>query len=723
MSTQSRSQRLRGRNALKEGKGWTLGPAGDEKWGMCKAWWASLPTSLQIQKIREADRIAISVGWKGKTQRTKTEEECVDNGSDCEEVVVRTTTRSVNGLDSELNVAMCILIRTLGVEGASMYFRKYLEHGNSHNPFKIVKALAQEALYPTTTVVSTKCVSESITLRDIRKEKEAEEAAIAAAAEEVAARKRARDAFAVVAAEVAVAAVARDERLAAFVPPAMTPHTQVAYNLGLAGECARLSPLREHQKLHESGRKLVLKSHWRHLFVLLAQQVTLIHQQHLEQRIDHHVNGVMDLEERCEKYKQLWQCPMPEDEDDAYVLKWKRARDTDSWATINEMEHSVKASYDRCAAKALMITGVHVLVRKWWKQPKPRAAAIRAAAATATAKAEAAKPKKHVRLTTAEKAIKHTEAIKQLLPAYLVARDIATFTKPVDTISSVRLGNLREARGDAQVRILNKDVRDFVERNGGVIPEGRGGVFIPLDRASRSSKGYCFVNLISPANARLFLDRIAALEHAMLVDSRTGEEREVFPELAASDRKTKEEMKAEKAAAAAKRSADSVDSVSAAIKAVMRGPGIELKPICLADIKREKMSPAEQALKDKIAVAFPSLNSCTSNSASAKHYEVSFAAAAAKPLPEKVEVVNPFEVKVGGVEYALIAAPTTDIGRAQMALKQAAADSIAAEKRRQVRATRVEIVVGENGWEVEKAADASFQETFKARLAEATRKK
>jgi hypothetical protein len=193
----------------------------------------------------------------------------------------------------------------------------------------------------------------------------------------------------------------------------------------------------------------------------------------------------------------------------------------------------------------------------------------------------------------------------------------------------------------------------------------------------------------------------------MLIDSRTGEEREVFPELAASDRKTKEQMEAEKAkAAAVKRSEpSSVDSVSAAIKAAMRGPGGELKPICLAEIKREKMSAAEQALKDRIAAAFPTLSDAPT--VTAKQFEVSFAAAAAKPLPEKVEVIDPFQIKVAGVEYALIAAPTTVIGKAQMALRQAAADALAVEERRAARSVKQSVMVEDasSHWLVERETE------------------
>jgi len=703
-------------------------PHREQEWlGQRTSAFDALTDDQQAKKIKEARALIIAIGLTKSIKNHKTDAAAPPPAPECI-------------LDTLGLTILAIFIRTCGLDNATTFLTDYKASDRARKSLAValVKEAYRYATAPMVRPTGPAPVDTTITLTELRLTKEANDAAIAAtiaaAAEAVAAAKRAKDAFAAVAAEAAVAAVARDARIAAFVPPPMTPHTQVAYNWNLAGEWARLSPLSEHQKLHESGRKLVLKSHWLHLFALLTQHVTRIHKQHLEQRIDRHVNIQMDLDAACAAYEKLWHCPMPKDEGDAYVLKWKRARDTDSWGTINEMEHSVKASYDRCAAKALMIAGFHILLRKWWKQPKPRAAAIRAAAETKAATTDVAKPKKYVRLTTAEKQAKHTEAIKQLLPKYLVARDISTFTKPIETIQTVRLGNLREARGDAQVRDLNKDIRTFVERNGGVIAQELGAVFVPLNRSTRQTQGYCFVKLTSPTNARIFLERIGALTHAMLIDSKTGEEREVFPELAASDRKTKEEMEAEKAKAAAAKRPATVDSVSAAIKASMRGA--ELKPICLAAIKAEKMSAAEQTLKDKIAASFPSLSSATT--VAAKQFEVSFAAAAAKPLPEKVEVIDPFKIKLGGVEYALAAAPTTDIGRAQMALRQAAEDAVAADERRKARAARRSEMVedADSHWMVEKVKEAlvtavavkkeevvyrSFQEAFKARLAAAAK--
>ena len=562
----------------------------------------ALPTSLQTKKIREMSALLTTAGL---TKKQKIADKSV--------AVAAVAAAPI--LDLEGLTVLAIFVTTCGLANAETFLATY--KGSDRARKSLAVALVKEAFrYATAPAVrptGPAPVCNIITLADIRREKEAEAAAAAEAA-----------------------------RIAAFVPPVLTPHMTKAYEMGMAGEALRLSADLVDQELLESGRKLAVKFHWQHIFVLLAQQVTLIHKQHLEKRIDRHVNRVMDLEERVAEYEKLWQCRMPEDEGDASVLKWKRARDTDSWGAINEMEHGVSASYDRCAAKALMIAGIHILVRKWWKQAPQTAPRV----------------KKHVRLTVAERTIKHNEVMKQLLPTYLVARDISTFTKPVETIQTVRLGNLREARGDAQVRDLNKDIRAFVERNGGVIAQELGAVFTPLHRASRQTQGYCFVKLTSPTNARIFLERIGALEHAMLVDSKTGEEREVFPELAASDRKTKEQMEAEKRAP---KPVSLVDEATQALKNALRG--VELKPIRLASLR---VTAAEDA-------AFPAL---CEGATEVPRFEVSFAQTVAKRPAEVQKVIDPSTVRLNGEDYAVAAAPGSALAILQERLRSAAAEAL-----------------------------------------------
>jgi len=657
-------------------------PHREQGWlGGCIERWNALNDSIQNKKIKDARALVIAAGLTKSTKNTNASVAVADS-------IYVAVAAPESILDTHGLTILAIFIDTCGKGNATTFLTDYKASGKSRKELaeRLVREACRYATAPAVRVEGPAPVDNTITLADIRREKEAEAAAAAEAL-----------------------------RIATFVPPALTPHMTMAYEMGMAAESLRLSADLVDQALLESGRKLAIKFRWNRIFVLLAQQVTLIHEQHLEKRIARHVNRVMDLEERAAEYEKLWCCRMPADEGDAAVLKWKRARDADSWGILNDMEHGVKASYDRCAAKALMIAGVHILMRKWWKQAPKTAPRV----------------KKHVRLTTAEKAAATASMIRKLKANEITAKVIVPI-KPVEQIHTIVIKNLPEVNRVTS-RDLNSAIRRLVARYGGEVRTGIGGVYIPM--AGHASKGFCFVELVSAENARRTLEAMGVsveLEFAGVVS-------ELAPTLALSNRKTKEEMEAEKAKVAAeKRAADSVDSVSAAIKAAMRGPGGELKPICLADIKREKMSEAEQALKDKIAAAFPSLNSCTSNSASAKQFEVSFAAAAAKPLPEKVEVIDPFKIKLAGVEYALAAAPTTVIGKAQMALRQAAEDAVAAEERRKARAARVEMVVdADSNWLVEKVKEAvatavavkkeevvykSFQEAFRAKLVAAAKK-
>jgi hypothetical protein len=660
-------------------------PHREQGWlGGCIERWNALNDSIQTKKIQDARALVIAAGL---TQSTKTANASVAASVAVADSIYVAVAAPESILNTHGLTILAIFIDTCGKGNATTFLTEYKASTKSRKD--LAKALVREACRyataPAVRLAGPAPVDNTITLADIRREREAEEAAAAEAL-----------------------------RIATFVPPALTPHMTKAYEMGMAAESLRLSADLDDQELLESGRKLAIKFHWRRIFVLLAQEVTLIHKEHLEQCIDRHVNFQFCFDEADAEYRALWLSGVPEDANAAAVLKAKRARDTESWSNINALERGVVASYRRCQMKALMIAGLHILMRKWWKQAPKTAPRV----------------KKHVRLTTAEKAAATASMIRKLKANEITAKVIVPI-KPVEQIHTIVIKNLPEVNRVTS-RDLNSAIRRLVARYGGEVRTGIGGVYIPM--AGHASKGFCFVELVSAENARRTLEAMGVsveLEFGGVVS-------ELAPTLALSNRKTKEEMEAEKAKVAAeKRAAESVDSVSAAIKTAMRGPGGELKPICLAEIKREKMSAAEQALKDRIAAAFPTLSDAPT--AAAKQFEVSFAAAAAKPLPEKVEVIDPFQIKVAGVEYALVAAPTTVIGKAQMALRQAAADALAVEERRAARSakrsemvedatshwlvereTEVKVVVAEKKEEV---VYKSFQEAFKARLAAAAAKK
>ena len=658
----SRSQRKR--EGVIGGTSMRLPHREQEWYGARVMEWNAMATSQQLAKKQEVTELMMKVGLTKK--------------------ITTAGAAAAPLLVGEDLIVLAIFAKICGKVNAEAFLTDFKVSDRSRKG--LTTELVREAFRFATAATVGPVVDNTVTFAEIRREKEAEEAAAAEAA-----------------------------RVAAFVPPVLTPHMTMAYGMGMAAESLRLSADCVDQEILESGRKLAVKIHWNRIFVLLVQKVADLRVNHLEHLIDVHVNYQLSLNDADAEYRKLWFCPMPTGEWERARLIEKRGEDTESWANINEVEAAVKSSYRRCAFLDLMIrTGIHILMRKWWKQPMPRAAAMRAAA-----------PKKHIRLTTAEKEQLHTAVVRKLKANELTAKVIVP-VKPLEQIHTIVIKNLPEVNRVSN-RDLNSAIRRLVGNYGGKVREGLGGVYIPM--AGHSSKGFCFVELVNAENARstlVAMGESVELEFGGVVS-------ELAPSLALSNRKSKEEMEAEKV----KAKATTVDAVSAAIKSAMRGPGAELKPICLADIKREKISAAEQALKDKIAQSFPALGDSTASNA--KHFEVSFAAAAAKPLPEKVVVVDPFKVSVKGIEYALAAAPNTEIGKAQMALRQAAADVIAAEERRLARASKRSEMVEDKDthWLVEKVAEVkpvlaekkvevkyrSFQEEFRAHLAEVAGRK
>jgi len=363
----------------------------------------------------------------------------------------------------------------------------------------------------------------------------------------------------------------------------------------------------------------------------------------------------------------------------------------ESWAFLDDATQDADKAAAHLVAWHLRATGVSAVILGLLSRVR------------AQAKAKKAQRPQRKRATWAEREAQHQAAVKQLaLPKYLMPKALDTFTKPLEQISSVRLGNLRLAVGQEQLRALNKDVRDFVAFHGGRVAEGPGGVFIPF-RANQS-QGYCFVKLVSHANAMFLLDHLAEVERRAcarsydtapldldrsrvepvphILDRKTGEQRPVLYELAASERKTKAEMEAEKAKAAEARRLGALgkplterEKIVAAMNAKLATPSTEvkvLKPVVLGATRKaaaEKIA-AEQAAerKAKIEADFPAvLSSCK---AVAPTFETSFSAMTAKAKPTIVKVVDATHISENGVVKAFVASPLTEIGKAQEALRE-----------------------------------------------------
>lgn len=253
------------------------------------------------------------------------------------------------------------------------------------------------------------------------------------------------------------------------------------------------------------------------------------------------------------------------------------------------------------------------------------------------------------------------------LPNYLMPVAEEAYVKPKSTICSVRLGNIRYLRTKPELFRFIRDLTDFVKRQGCQIAE-KEAIYAPLREGK--SIGFCFLKLASPEQAQLFLERCGP--EPMLEDSLTGDRRAMFPELAASDRKSKEEMLRPKVTATAPAP---LSAVATALKAAVAATGNQLAPVCLGAAKREVVADLATAMADavkkRLAEAFPVLVSEATTGA--KSFEVSFAAVAAKPvvtLDQQVEDLLTEEVE--GVKYDKIFLPTHPQYEAMMALSDAA---------------------------------------------------
>jgi len=355
-------------------------------------------------------------------------------------------------------------------------------------------------------------------------------------------------------------------------------------------------------------------------------------------------------------------------------------------------------------AARLEVLGFGHFARYWCARATKRVAA---------AKKAAPRPK---RLNAAARLAEQEAVRRTLLPSYLMTTAASAYTRPVEEIRSVRFGNLPLASGMKQCAELRNAMRDFAVRNGAVLAEakkGDGNIFCPQRGAN--TIGFGFIKCVTAANAQLFLERVRSLEHPMLVDPVTGDERELLIELAASEHKTKSQMEAEKAAKAATVTSETkriINMMKAANSLPTTVPKL-LEPVCLgAAVKAAKdaaVLEAEEAMRTRLAFMFSSSLPTTVDAPVAKQFEVCYAAVAAKPVVKPTTViVDPFSTIINGEKYGVFYDRSTELGKAQAALQahleaEAAKPALMAQRKR--RAERKKRNAGKDAWEQEQDSD------------------
>jgi len=404
----------------------------------------------------------------------------------------------------------------------------------------------------------------------------------------------------------------------------------------------------------ECERKARMKWRWQKMFDSIQRYTgRLAVRWELEHAIDMRQVAADDYEFAKERF-DYW-----------YIYRRITPR-TGDWAELDKFQQDL--AYWRTETHTLELEhhGMFWFARTWCRRAAKRVACAKP------------KPVRRQRFTVAEREAFHASAVRAL-PAYLKPVDASAYTKPVEEIASVRLGNLPLAEGPKQCGLLRKTIRDFVEEHHGALAEskaGDGAIFTPLRRGT--TIGYAFVKFRDGASATAFLARMATLE-PKLVDPATGTPSALLIERAASEHKSKAQMEAAKA----KGAAPAVTAVSLAkerIIALMKADaGVKvaapLVPVCLGAsakaAKQAAVDEAEAVMKAKIDAMFPAALPCASV-ATAKEFEVSFACVAAKPAVKAAEVVfDPFHTVINGETWGIFHDRGTELGAAQAALSSA----------------------------------------------------
>jgi hypothetical protein len=301
--------------------------------------------------------------------------------------------------------------------------------------------------------------------------------------------------------------------------------------------------------------------------------------------------------------------------------------------------------------------------------------------------------KRAKRANAATRAAQEAAAVRAL-PAYITAVAPEAYSRPMEEIRSISFKNLPLATTLVEQAALRQALSDFVTRVGATVAKVRGALFVPTQGRGGPTKGFGFVECSTAEGARRVVD--AAAEDSDLLFN--GVTSKIFVELAASNRQTKDQMEAKKAADAKER-----ESARAKVLSLMKaevGPKATpmelveapaaaapaLAKVCLgatARARREAEEAAEAArLRAEVEAMFSApLGGTVRSKPKAPQYKLSFAAAAVKPAAPKVEVVDAFTAKVGGKVVAVTGRANTELGAAQAMMRKIMAESEAKEKK------------------------------------------
>ena len=329
--------------------------------------------------------------------------------------------------------------------------------------------------------------------------------------------------------------------------------------------------------------------------------------------------------------------------------------------------------------------------------------------AVAVRKAEAKKVQKREKRGNArerEAAERAALAAFRALPDYIAPTAASAYSQPMEQIQTLRLGNLPLASSQEEQRALREAMAALVTKLGGSVAKERGATFTPL--RNRVTAGYGFVKCSSPVNAQRVLKACSRDEEDRCFVEMVfaGVTSLVIVELAASERKSKEQMEAAKVKDAAERAAAQAKVRALMVSSIRPSTKVELAEdapapdtcaasaaapvlvkVCLgatARARREaEAAAAAAALKAEVQAMFSApLGGVVRTAPKAPRFKQSFAASAKKgATAAKLEVVDEFTVKVDGVVKRIEAVEGSELARAQAVIRRQMAEDAARAKK------------------------------------------
>jgi len=318
-------------------------------------------------------------------------------------------------------------------------------------------------------------------------------------------------------------------------------------------------------------------------------------------------------------------------------------------------------------------------------------------------KAAAKKSQKRAKRANAATRAAQEAAAVRALPTYITALAPEAYMQPKEQIRSLNFKNLPLATHPEEVRALSKALSELVEGAGASVSRERYALNIPTLKFGPTkghTRGFGFVECTAAAGAQRVL--AAAGARGTLALEFNGVTSQIFVELAAINRQSKADWEAIKAKTATERAAAQAKTL-ALMKAEVGPKSTKLElaeepasasasaeaalpKVCLgATVKARREAEAAEAaaaLKAEVQAMFSApLGGTLHSKPKARKFKQSFAAAAIKPAAPKVEVIDAFTVKVGGVVKRVEAAAGTELGRAQDLMRQFMAESDAKVKK------------------------------------------